>query len=135
MNDLPAQPILLFDGECILCNRMVQFVIRNDHRKKIRLTTLQSEKACQLLNATPVSLRPMESLIYVRAGKVHEQSTASLWVCYDLGGLWQIFIVLLLVPPFIRNMVYRFIARNRYKWFGRMEQCMIPDDDVRDRFL
>lgn len=127
-------PILLFDGVCNLCNGAVQFVIRRDPMGKVRFASLQSVAGQRLIAKVP-SDRPRDSVILVRQGQVFTESGAILRTLTFLRWPWPLFSVLLIVPPLIRDGVYRYIARNRYRWFGRRETCMIPSAEIRSRFL
>ena len=130
-----TNPVILFDGVCNLCNRSVQFVIRHDPKKHFRFASLQSEAARQLSIIYHIDTAETDSFILVENGKVSRYSTAALKVCTQLNGLWPLLYGLIIIPPFIRDAVYRYIARNRHKWFGRRDTCMIPSADTNDRFL
>ncbi|TAE17616.1 MAG: thiol-disulfide oxidoreductase DCC family protein [Bacteroidetes bacterium] len=127
--------ILLFDGVCNLCNGTVQFIIKRDKKARFRFASLQSDKGQALLQEHNLPTREFDSVIYIRNGKCYQKSTAALYIMRDLGGFWQIFFPLIIVPPFLRNAVYSLIARNRYRWFGRQESCMLPTPELKSRFL
>ncbi|SJZ39293.1 thiol-disulfide oxidoreductase DCC family protein [Sediminibacterium ginsengisoli] len=130
-----TNPVIIFDGVCNLCNRSVRFVIKHDPHKHFRFASLQSDAARQFLAAHDTDAADSDSFILAENGRVSRYSTAALKVCRQLNGLWPLLYGLIIIPPFIRNAVYRYVARNRYKWFGRRDSCMIPSADTSDRFL
>ncbi len=134
---MPALPdlIILFDGVCNLCNRSVQFVIKHDKQKQIHFAALQSEAGKKLLQQHNLTDKSLNSFVFIENGKAHTQSTAALHVSKYLSGGFKLLYGFLIVPPFIRNAVYRFIANNRYKWFGKQDECMIPTPELEARFL
>ena len=127
--------VIFFDGVCNLCNRSVQFVIKRDRAKKFRFASLQGKSAAFVLKELNISPADSDSFILLENDKVYTRSTAALRVLRELGGLWKLFYVFIIVPPFIRDGVYNFIARKRYKWFGKREECMIPTPELKERFL
>ncbi len=133
--DIPQLPerILFFDGLCHFCNGSVQFTQKRDPHKRIFYSPLQGETAKQLLP----QLDPgnPESVVYRRKGVTYYKSSAALRIAQDLNGLWPVFSILLLVPAFIRNLVYDLIARNRYAWFGKRDTCKIPNAEEKRQFL
>ena len=135
MSSQPAT--ILFDGVCNLCNSFVQFIIKHDPNGRFRFASLQSEVGRQLLAAhsiTIVSADP-ESVLLVANGKVYSHSTAVLRILRKLGGMWSLLYAGMLLPRFARDAAYRFVARNRYRWFGREEACMLPTPELAQRFL
>jgi predicted DCC family thiol-disulfide oxidoreductase YuxK len=129
------QPIILFDGVCNFCNGAVNFTIKRDKQKQIRFAALQSEAGRQLVRQYGLPADDMRSFLFIENGKVYNRSTAALKVCRYLKGLWPLCYGLIVIPAFIRNGIYDWIARNRYKWFGERHECMVPTPDVRARFL
>ncbi|MBL7711381.1 MAG: DUF393 domain-containing protein, partial [Chitinophagaceae bacterium] len=114
---MDTQALILFDGVCNLCNRFVQFVIRHDRKKQFRFAALQSAAGKALLaQHEPVPLLP-DSVVLLYKGKVYRQSAAALRVFKGLDGLWPLLYIFILIPPFIRDAVYRLIARKRYRIF------------------
>jgi predicted DCC family thiol-disulfide oxidoreductase YuxK len=130
----PGERILLFDGVCNLCNGWVRFVIRNDPLSRVRFAPLQSETGQWLLAAHRLPLTG-ESLVLIEEGKAFTASDAALRVARSLAAPWPIFALFLAVPRPIRDAVYRWVARNRYRWFGRRDECMVPTPEQRRRFL
>jgi len=127
--------IILFDGVCNLCNSSVQFVIKHDKEAKFKFASLQSESGQSLLKKFNLPLDQFNSFIYVRGDQVIQRSAGALNVLRDLGGFWKLMYGFIIVPPFIRNFVYDYIAKNRYRFFGKRESCMIPTPDLKRRFL
>ena len=128
------KPIIFFDGVCAMCNRFVDVVLRADSRRVFHFSPLQGQTARDLL--PPLHSNPKEwSMIYLDERGVHSESDASLEVYRRLGGIWWPLSLARLVPRWIRNPIYRVIARNRYRWFGTRDSCRVPTEDQRDRFL
>ncbi len=127
--------ILLFDGECNLCNSTVQFVIERDKKAKVKFTSLQSDEGKKIMEANKIPIHYIDSIIYFENGKVFYKSTAALKLFRNLDGLWKFTYAFIIVPNFIRNIVYDFIAKNRTKWFGKTETCWVMTEDLKDRFL
>ena len=129
------QPIILFDGVCNFCNSAVNMVIRNDKKKLIKFAALQSNTGRELLLQYGLPVGELNSFVFIEKGKAYTKSTAALIVCKYLSGMWPLLNGFIIIPAFIRNVVYDFIAKNRYKWFGVQQQCMIPTPEVMGRFL
>lgn len=127
--------IILFDGVCNLCNSSVQFVIQRDSNKVFRYAALQSDFAKNLLESLNQSAPDVESVILVDGETVYYRSNAALRIAKHLNGAWPMLSIFLIVPRFIRDAVYNFIGRNRYKWFGKQESCMIPTPELKELFL
>ncbi|MCC6599183.1 MAG: DUF393 domain-containing protein [Crocinitomicaceae bacterium] len=125
--------IVFFDGVCGLCNSFVDRLIRWDSERVFFYAPLQGMTAGKFLDG--VSLQNMESIVYMRFDKVYMHSSAVLMIFNDLGGWRRAAIVLYAIPPFIRNSVYRYVAKNRYKWFGKRSICRIPTHEERIYFL
>ncbi|MFZ1688477.1 MAG: thiol-disulfide oxidoreductase DCC family protein [Flavobacteriales bacterium] len=141
LGQLPAaaavgeQRLLLFDGVCNLCTGVVQFIIKRDKSARFRFASLQSTVGEAFLKANSIPTDTYASFVYVRKGTVHMRSGAALNIALDLGGLWSLAYAFIIVPAFIRDAVYDFVARNRYKWFGKADVCMLPTPELRARFL
>ena len=127
--------VILFDGVCNFCNSTVNFVIERDKKSIIKFAALQSDAGQQLLKQFNLPTSQFNSFIYIENGKVFTQSTAALRVCKNLSALWPLMYGFIIVPTFIRDGIYKWIAKNRYKWFGKKDHCMIPSSEVRSRFL
>ncbi|MEM0992575.1 MAG: thiol-disulfide oxidoreductase DCC family protein [Bacteroidota bacterium] len=130
-----THPILLFDGVCNLCNGFVQFVIKIDPEAKLRFASLQSDAGRALLKEFDLPVADLKSVVLIYEGKAYTHSDAPLEATRHLGGLWPVFRVLKIVPRFIRDGIYNWIARNRYRWFGKQESCWMPTPDLQRRFL
>jgi predicted DCC family thiol-disulfide oxidoreductase YuxK len=128
-------PVILFDGVCNLCNSSVQFVINHDPRARFRFAALQSDFARQQLTLHKFNNEKLLSVVLLVDGKAYDRSRAALEIARRLNGLWPLMYAFIVVPPFIRNFIYDWISRNRYKWFGKMNECMIPTPDLKARFL
>jgi len=128
-------PILLFDGHCNLCNAWVQFIVKRDSAGTIRFASLQSPAGRRLLEEHKIDENYIESLVFFEEERFSVSSTAALRTLSYLDSWQKHLIFLAVVPRSLRDLVYRFIARNRYKWFGRREQCMIPTTELSKRFL
>lgn len=127
--------IILFDGVCNLCNGAVQFVIKRDNKNQFLFASLQSEEGKQILKEHNFPMNRMDSFFLVENGKVYNRSTAALKVVKKLSGLWGLLYGFIIVPKFIRDGVYNWIAKNRYQWFGRKDECMIPTPELKAKFL
>ncbi len=132
MND---HPVVLFDGICNFCNGMINFIIRQDRNKILHYTPLQSAAGKKLLDRFMLSDIQTDSFILIDGDKLYKYSTAALRLYNKLPWYWKWTQIGWIFPRFIRDGVYNFIARNRYKWFGKREQCMIPSPEIRERFL
>ena len=132
MND---HSIILFDGVCNFCNSAVNFTIKRNNQANISFAPMQTEAGQKLLKEYDLPLGDMESFIFIDKGNAYKRSTAALRVCRYLRGLWPLCYGLIIVPKFIRDAVYNWIAKNRYKWFGVRQECMIPTPEVKARFL
>ena len=127
-------PIIFFDGVCGMCNAFVSFLVRVDRESLFRFAPLQGETARRML--PPLAEDPQAwSLLYLDERGLHDQSDASLEVYRRLGGWFGLLGLLRFVPRGLRNPVYRCVARNRYRWFGRSESCRVPSPEERARFL
>lgn len=127
--------LILFDGVCNLCNGAVQTVINNDKKQIFTFASLQSITGEKVLIENKLSTDDFDSFVYLRNGKLFLRSSAALYVAKDLGGFSQLLFIFIIVPKFIRDFVYNYIAKNRYKWFGKQESCMVPTPELKSRFL
>ena len=126
--------VILFDGVCNLCNASVQFIIKHDPQVQFRFASLQSETGQRMRLDHGIDPRN-DSIILVENDHAYTHSSAALRVARRLSGGWSVFYAFIVVPRFIRDVVYRFIAHNRYRWFGKQDVCMIPTPTLRKRFL
>lgn len=127
-------PVVLFDGVCNYCNSWVNFAIRNDREARLRFATLQSARGQELKAKYGVAPRA-DSVILIDNEKAYTYSNAALRIAKYLRWPAKAIYALLIVPAFIREPVYKWIARNRYKWFGKKEECMVPSPEIKSRFL
>ena len=127
--------ILLFDGICNLCNRMVQFTIQRDSKGKFKFASLQSESGQALLRKFGLSAPGVDSFVLISNDRYHLRSSAALHVLKELGGIWKLFYVFIIFPKPVRDFVYNIIAKNRYKIFGKRDTCMVPTPELKNRFL
>lgn len=128
-------PIILFDGVCNFCNSAVNFVIKRNIKENMLFAPLQSEAGQRLMQTYNLPAGDMKSFVFIEKGIVYQRSQAALKVCRHLNGLWPLCYGLIIVPVFIRDGIYNWIASNRYKWFGERQQCMIPTAEVKARFI
>jgi len=126
--------IVLFDGNCNLCNSAVRFIIKRDPSGYFQFAPLQSRTGERLLTDRGVT-PSLRSIVLVEGGRVHTGSDAALRVCSNLSGFWRMLSVLRLIPRPVREPIYRWIANNRYRWFGRTEVCLLPTAELKSRFL
>ncbi|HEY3390237.1 MAG TPA: DCC1-like thiol-disulfide oxidoreductase family protein [Prolixibacteraceae bacterium] len=127
--------IVLFDGICNLCNKSVKFIICNDSKSKFRFASIQSESGQLLLIQLGLPPDRVESLVYITGNKFYLKSTAVLMILRHLGSGWSLMYSFIIIPRFLRDMLYNFIAKWRYKWFGKSENCMLPTPENQARFL
>lgn len=128
-------PILLFDGYCNFCNSSVQFILKREKHQQLVFASLQSNTGKELLKQYNIDASKIDSLVLIDNNKAYIKSSAAIRLSKYLKGLYPLAQVFLIIPPFVRNVVYDYIARNRYKWFGKTESCMIPDQSIANRFL
>ena len=126
---------VFFDGVCNFCNSSINFIIDRDPKQKFQFASLQSVIAEEQLPIYGFDPGDLHSIILLMDGKAYQKSTAALKIARQLSGPWPLLYAFIIVPAFIRDAVYSFIAKNRYKWFGKMETCRIPTPDMRERFL
>ena len=135
MNKQSTHSIILFDGVCNLCNGAVNFVIKRDPGNVFKFAPLQEKQGALLLKTHAIDIQKLDSIVLIENGNVYTKSSAALRIARKMSNLWPLFFVLLIIPSFIRDGVYDFIAKNRYKWFGKKEQCMIQTLGLKEKFL
>lgn len=128
-------PVILFDGVCNLCNNSVLFVIKRDPKKKFRFASLQSEFGRNQMRNFRLDDSELNSVLLVKQDKLFQKSNAALEIARQLTGGWPLLYGFIIIPSFIRDGVYNWISRNRYRWFGRKEACMIPTPELKARFV
>ena len=136
MNEaLKDKPILLFDGYCNFCSSTVQFIFEHEKNNHLYFASLQSETGIALLKQYNIDPSKTDSLVLIENNKAYIKSSAALRITKYLRNLYPTLFGFTIIPAFLRNVVYDYIARNRYKWFGKSDNCMIPDKELAKRFL
>lgn len=130
-----GQAIIVFDGVCVLCNGWVEFLLRHDRRQRFRFAAMQSASGARLLARHGLDPDDPMSFLLIDEHGARTDSDAVIAVLSDLGGVWRAASAMRVVPVFMRDPLYRLIARNRYRWFGRKPGCVMPREDQRHRFL
>ena len=129
------QKIVFFDGVCNICNRSVNFVIKQDSKRILKFASLQSDYAKNMLPPELLKHETFDSMIFSDGKNFYTKSTAVLEICKALGGVFHVLRIGYLIPRFIRDAIYIFIANNRYRWFGKKDHCMVPTPELKERFL
>jgi predicted DCC family thiol-disulfide oxidoreductase YuxK len=127
--------IVLFDGVCNLCEASVQFILLRDKLGYFKFASLQSNFAQTFLSEKGLKTSNFDSIVLIENGQIYQRSDAALRIARKLSGAWKIFYVLIVIPKFFRDAVYNFIANNRYRWFGKKEECLLPKPEWKGRFL
>jgi predicted DCC family thiol-disulfide oxidoreductase YuxK len=127
--------IILFDGICNLCNSSVQFVLARDKKKQFVFGSLQGKAGQDYLQRIHLPVNEFNSFILIEGDKVYTRSTGALRVLKHLGGGWSLLYGLIIIPGFIRDGIYKWIAGNRYKWFGKRDTCRVPTPEEKGQFL
>jgi predicted DCC family thiol-disulfide oxidoreductase YuxK len=128
-------PLIIFDGVCNYCCGTVNFIIKRDPRGIFRFAPFQSAAAERILGKYNYPATKLDSFVLIENDKLYTKSEAGLRVQKLLGGIYSLLYAFILVPAPIRDAVYDYIARNRYRWFGKKDECMIPTPEIRNRFL
>ena len=126
--------ILLFDGVCNFCNDSVNFIICRDSDKKFKFAPLQSDYGIEMRKKYGIA-DDVDSIVLIEDGRAYTHSTAALRIAKNLGGIYSLAYVFIIVPVFIRDFLYKSFARNRYRMFGKKDMCMMPTPEVRERFI
>ncbi|WP_138433941.1 thiol-disulfide oxidoreductase DCC family protein [Winogradskyella algicola] len=138
VNDVPKnKQLILFDGVCNLCNSSVLYVIKRDTKNKFLFAPLQSDIGKSITSQFKIDTNKVDSILLYNPSeqKVYHKSTAALHVAKQLSFPTKLMAIFFLVPTFIRNWVYDFVAKNRYKWYGKKDACMIPTPELKAKFL
>lgn len=130
-----AAPVIVFDGVCALCSRWVRFLLRFDRRGRYRFAAMQGAHGRQLMVAHGLDPDDPLSFLLVEQGRTHTDTDAIVRVLAGLGGLWKLALLVRLLPRPLRDRGYRWLARNRYRWFGRHDACYLPTPAQAFRFL
>jgi len=134
MDQLPDNTIV-FDNYCNLCSWSVHFIIKRDKQKVFWFTDPENEAFKEFLKEKQMHVEPGESVMLIRNGNLYKGSAAALRISKQLGGLWPVMYIFIIIPAPIREGVYKFIAKNRYKWFGERKNAFSPEPDAADRFF
>jgi predicted DCC family thiol-disulfide oxidoreductase YuxK len=135
-NNVENKKIILFDGVCNLCNGAVQLIIKHDKKDIFRFVALQSDLGKEICNFIAVDQTKIDSIILYNPGVAYYyKSSAVIEVAEDLGGIYSLVSVFRIFPEKLRNYIYDYIAKNRYKWYGKKESCMIPTPELKAKFL
>ncbi|HLF52809.1 thiol-disulfide oxidoreductase DCC family protein [Flavobacterium sp.] len=137
MESLPKnKKIILFDGVCNLCNASVQFVIKHDKKDIFRFVALQSDLGKEIIKHIGIDQKNIDSVILYEPGVAYYyKSSAALEIAKHLGGFFNFATLFRIIPAFLRNQIYVYIAKNRYEWYGKNESCMIPTAELKSKFL
>lgn len=128
-------PIILFDGVCNLCNGAVNFIIDRDPNAYFRLAALQSKIGQEILQKHNLRTQDFDTIVLVEGDNIYSHSTAALRIARKLNGAWPLFYGFIVIPGPLRNVIYNWVSRNRYRWFGKLDACRIPTPELRSRFL
>lgn len=131
----PDYSIIIFDGVCNFCNSSVNFIISRDNKNAFKFAPMQSSTGQQMLATHNISSDNIDTFLLIKNGKAFIKSDAALSVAQELRKPWSYLTILRFIPKPIRDYFYSLIARNRYKWFGRREHCMIPTPELQNKFL
>ncbi len=127
--------IILFDGVCNLCNSSVQLVIKNDSQNRFKFAALQSDSGQRLLKEFDIDTSKIDSIVLIDQNEVYIKSSAALRTARFMDGAYPLLSIFMVFPVFFRNWVYDWVAKNRYRWFGKKDQCMIPSPELKAKFL
>lgn len=127
--------LILFDGVCNFCGFWVRFLIRRDPEKRFRFASLQSATGREILQKVGLPVGELNTMIYAEDSRTYLGSAAVLRVARAMHGLWPLLYLFIAVPAPLRDLVYRWVARHRYRWFGKRDSCLVPSADLQDRFL
>ena len=132
---MTTQPVVLFDGECNLCDASIRFIIDRDPTGLFKCAPRQAAGGRTLMKAHDLDTEQRLSVVLIDDGEAYLKSDAALRIARELGGVWSALYALIFVPKSIRDAIYSFVARNRYRWFGKRDECMTQTPEVRARFL
>lgn len=135
MNNFNDKLIILFDGVCNLCNSSINFIIKHNHKKQFLFASLQSDVAKEILLQFSQKKIALDSIVFIENNIIYDKSTAILRISRYLNGGYKLLYGIIIIPKFIRDGLYNQIAKNRYNWFGKKKNCMIPAPEVKSRFL
>ena len=128
-------PIILFDGVCNYCNSILNYIIKHDHKKRFRFAHLQSNAGQDLLEKYGFPRDMLDSVVLIENGKAYTKTDVTIRIAPHMSGIAKFAVLMRFLPRAIRDIGYDIVARNRYKWWGKQETCIVPTPDVRERFL
>ena len=132
---MKTRKIILFDGICNLCNQSVQFVIEHDKKNQFQFDSLQSDFGQNFLKENNLDATKFDSIVFIEDDKFYTKSSAALKISKYLDGITSLLTIFMIVPKPLRDVVYSFIAKNRYRWFGKQESCWLPSLELKAKFL
>ncbi|MGV0923314.1 thiol-disulfide oxidoreductase DCC family protein [Empedobacter tilapiae] len=132
---MKTRKIILFDGICNLCNQSVQFVIEHDDKNQFQFASLQSDFGQNFLKENNLDATQFDSVVFIEDDKFYTKSSAALKISKYLDGITSWLTIFMIVPKPLRDVVYSFIAKNRYRWFGKQESCWLPTPELKAKFL
>lgn len=127
--------VILFDGVCNLCNTSIDFILKRDKKNRFLVGALQEETGKRLLSKFEINSEYLDSLVLIEDGQIHFRSTAALKIAKNLSGLWPLFYGFIILPQSMRDGIYDWIGRNRYRWFGKKNTCRLPTPEEKSKFL
>lgn len=127
--------IVVFDSQCLICSAWVHFLLKYDKKRKFRFASIQGNTGQSLVKDQHLKLDNLDTMLLVDGVNVYQHTDAILRVLVAMEGFWKIFVLIRLIPAMLRDPIYRFVARNRYKLLGRKDVCFVPSPADRERFL
>jgi len=134
-DDTQSERVVLFDGQCNLCNGSVKFIIKRDPGAQFHFASLQSEVGRKMVEEHGGNPDDLDTILLLEDDRLYNRSSAALRIAKRLRAPWPLLSIFLVIPASLRDLVYRIIAKNRYRWFGKTETCMVPTAAIRARFL
>jgi predicted DCC family thiol-disulfide oxidoreductase YuxK len=127
--------IIVFDGLCNFCNSTVQFIIKKDTQNKFKFAAIQTRTGHELLQKHGITVSTLDTIVLLKKGIVYLRSDAALQIAKELDKPWKVLAIFKITPKFVRDSLYDFFAKHRYYWFGKRDECVIPTQELRQRFL
>ncbi len=127
--------IIFYDGFCVVCSRFINLIIKSDKKKQTKFTSISSKYSIKTLEERLGSEKIGKFIVYLSNNKIYTKSDAVIQVFIELGGFYNLFSIFKIFPKSFRNKFYDFFATNRYKWFGKLDQCHVPPKEIADRFI
>lgn len=132
---IPGRSVILFDGVCNLCNTSIDFILKRDKHNRFLVGALQSEAGKSLLEKLQIKGDYLDSLVLIEGEKAYFRSTGALKIARHLSGVWPLLYPLIFIPAFLRDPIYDWIGRNRYRWFGKKSTCRLPTPEEKAKFI